>query len=161
MRQLKGKVKETPMQRKERKKEFRENKENIMKVAIPALIISVLVVFFIVYSAASRPKSYWIRNSNQLGNIITISLSGTNFYKGTIRMKNEMIDPVKLHFLHEKLLLYKLLFKCNWAELSSLLVPWDRHLVRYLNLHNFVRFINYGCYENQIRHLYLFLRCCE
>jgi len=33
MRQLKGKVKETPAQKKERKKEFRENKENVMKIA--------------------------------------------------------------------------------------------------------------------------------
>lgn len=58
MRQLKGKVKETPNQRKERKKEFRENKENVMKIAVPALIITALVVFFIVYVATSRPKAF-------------------------------------------------------------------------------------------------------
>jgi len=58
MRQLKGKVKETPNQRKERKKEFRENKENVMKVAIPALIITAVVIFFVVYLATSRPKTF-------------------------------------------------------------------------------------------------------
>jgi len=58
MRQLKGKVKETPAQKKERKKEFRENKENITRIAIPALIIAAVIVFLIVYTAASRPKAY-------------------------------------------------------------------------------------------------------
>jgi len=58
MRQLKGKVKETPAQKKERKKEFRENKENIMKVAVPALIIAALIVFLVVYMATGRPKAY-------------------------------------------------------------------------------------------------------
>ncbi|ODM93226.1 Single-pass membrane and coiled-coil domain-containing protein 4 [Orchesella cincta] len=58
MRQLKGKVKETPAQKKERKKEFRENKENIMKIAVPALVIAAIVVFLIVYMAAGRPKTY-------------------------------------------------------------------------------------------------------
>jgi hypothetical protein len=58
MRQLKGKVKETPAQKKERKKEFRENKENVMKIAVPALIVAGLIVFLIVYLATSRPKAY-------------------------------------------------------------------------------------------------------
>jgi len=56
MRQLKGKAKETASQRKERKKEFRENKANVLKIAIPALIVSAVVVFLIVYVATSRPK---------------------------------------------------------------------------------------------------------
>jgi len=59
MRQLKGKVKESPAQKRERKKEFRENKENIMKIAVPAIIIAAVVVFCIVFAATSRPKSYW------------------------------------------------------------------------------------------------------
>jgi len=58
MRQLKGKVKETAAQKKERKKEFRENKDNIMKIAIPAIIITALVIFIIVYMSASRPKAF-------------------------------------------------------------------------------------------------------
>lgn len=59
MRQLKGKVKETPAQKRERKKEFRENKENLMKIAVPAVIIAALVVILIVYVASSRSKPYW------------------------------------------------------------------------------------------------------
>lgn len=58
MRQLKGKVKETAAQKKERKKEFRENKDNIMKIAVPALIVTALIVFVIVYLATSRPKAF-------------------------------------------------------------------------------------------------------
>jgi len=58
MRQLKGKAKETPAQKKERKKDFRENKQNVMKVAVPALIVTALIVFVIVYMAASRPKAF-------------------------------------------------------------------------------------------------------
>jgi len=57
MRQLKGKVKETPQQKKERKKEFRD-REGVMKIAIPILVISALVIFLIVYVATNRPK-YW------------------------------------------------------------------------------------------------------
>lgn len=59
MRQLKGKVKETPSQKRERKKEFRENKDNVMKIAVPAVIIAAVVVILIVYLATSRPKAYW------------------------------------------------------------------------------------------------------
>jgi len=58
MRQLKGKVKETASQRKERRKEFRENKENVMKIAIPAIVATSIIVFVIVYMATSTPKSY-------------------------------------------------------------------------------------------------------
>jgi len=58
MRQLKGKTKETPAQKKERKKDFLKNKENVMKVALPALAVLALVVIVIVYIATSRPKSF-------------------------------------------------------------------------------------------------------
>jgi len=58
MRQLKGKTKETPAQKKERKKEFLQNQENVMKVAVPALAVAALIVIIIVYVAVSRPKAY-------------------------------------------------------------------------------------------------------
>jgi len=58
MRTLKGKVKESATQRKERKKEFRENKENVMRVAVPALIITAIIVFLVVYLGTSRPKAF-------------------------------------------------------------------------------------------------------
>jgi len=58
MRQLKGRVKETPAQKKERKKDFRENRENVMKIAVPALVVLGLIVFVVVYLGTSRPTSF-------------------------------------------------------------------------------------------------------
>jgi len=51
MRQLKGKTKESAKEKRERKKEFLDNKENMLKVALPAfagiwLVIAVLIYLF-------------------------------------------------------------------------------------------------------------------
>ncbi|MPC13835.1 Single-pass membrane and coiled-coil domain-containing protein 4 [Portunus trituberculatus] len=55
MRQLKGKVKETAKERKERKKDFLANKEKAFTVALPVLggifILIALLVYF-----KTRPK---------------------------------------------------------------------------------------------------------
>jgi len=55
MRQLKGKAKENARERKERKKEFMENKEKIFTVALPTLGVLFLFVILYVY-LNSRPK---------------------------------------------------------------------------------------------------------
>jgi len=55
MRQLKGKEKENAKQRKERKKEFMENKEKVWTVALPTLGVIFLFVILYVY-LNSRPK---------------------------------------------------------------------------------------------------------
>lgn len=56
MRQLKGKVKESAREKKERKKEFMENKEKVWTVALPALgVVFLLVVVFIYIN--TRPKN--------------------------------------------------------------------------------------------------------
>ena len=55
MRQLKGKVKESAREKKERKKEFMENKERAFSVALPVLGVLFLSVVVFVY-LNSRPK---------------------------------------------------------------------------------------------------------
>jgi len=56
MRQLKGKTKESAKERKERKKEFAENHEKVMTVALPALgVVFLLVIVFIYLN--TRPKA--------------------------------------------------------------------------------------------------------
>jgi len=57
MRQLKGKVKETAAQKKERKKEFRENRAN-WKIAVAVLGGIGLIVFSIVYMTTSRQRAF-------------------------------------------------------------------------------------------------------
>ncbi len=56
MRQLKGKPKENAREKKERKKEFMENKEKAFTVALPALGVLVLIVVILVY-VNTRPKN--------------------------------------------------------------------------------------------------------
>jgi len=56
MRQLKGKVKENAKEKKERKKEFAENKEKAFTVALPILGACFLIILMLVYSA-TRPKA--------------------------------------------------------------------------------------------------------
>ncbi|KAF6204413.1 hypothetical protein GE061_002754 [Apolygus lucorum] len=56
MRQLKGKVKETNKQKKERKKEFVENKKKIFTIALPALGAFFLLIAVYVYFK-TRPKT--------------------------------------------------------------------------------------------------------
>ena len=56
MRQLKGKVKESAREKKERKKEFMENKEKLFTVALPALGAVFLLVVVFVYMS-TRPQS--------------------------------------------------------------------------------------------------------
>jgi len=55
MRQLKGKAKESAKERKERKKEFMENKDKVWTVALPTLGVLFLFVILYVY-LNSRPK---------------------------------------------------------------------------------------------------------
>lgn len=55
MRQLKGKVKETAKEKKERKKEFMENKEKAFTVALPVFVGLFIVIALLVYFK-TRPK---------------------------------------------------------------------------------------------------------
>ena len=55
MRQLKGKVKESAREKKERKKEFMDNKERAFSVALPVLGVLFLSIVVFVY-LNSRPK---------------------------------------------------------------------------------------------------------
>lgn len=55
MRQLKGKVKESPREKKERKKEFRENKEKALTVALPVFVGLFALIALLVYFK-TRPK---------------------------------------------------------------------------------------------------------
>lgn len=55
MRQLKGKVKENSKEKRERKKEFLENKNKVFTIVLPVLLIlSVLIVIYVYYK--TRPK---------------------------------------------------------------------------------------------------------
>ena len=56
MRQLKGKAKENARERKERKKDFRENKDKLFTVALPTLGVLFLLVVVLIYMS-TRPKS--------------------------------------------------------------------------------------------------------
>jgi len=56
MRQLKGKPKETPKQKKERKKDFLENKKKIFTVALPTFCVAFILIAIYIY-ANTRPKS--------------------------------------------------------------------------------------------------------
>ena len=56
MRQLKGKPKENAKEKKERKKEFMENREKVWTVALPAFGVVFMLVIVFIYMA-SRPKS--------------------------------------------------------------------------------------------------------
>jgi len=55
MRQLKGKVKENAKEKKERKKEFAENREKAFSVALPILGGLFALIVVLVY-VATRPK---------------------------------------------------------------------------------------------------------
>lgn len=55
MRQLKGKVKETSKQKKERKKEFVENKRKVFTIALPSIAAVFLLIAVYVYFK-TRPK---------------------------------------------------------------------------------------------------------
>lgn len=56
MRQLKGKTKETNKQKKERKKEFLENKQRVFSLVLPTLAaIFVLIVAYVYIK--TRPKA--------------------------------------------------------------------------------------------------------
>lgn len=55
MRQLKGKVKETNKQKKERKKDFVENKERVFTVVLPVMAgMFLLLVAYVYYK--TRPR---------------------------------------------------------------------------------------------------------
>lgn len=56
MRQLKGKTKETNKQKKERRKEFMENKERAFTVVLPTIVAVFLLIAAYVY-IKTRPKS--------------------------------------------------------------------------------------------------------
>ena len=56
MRQLKGKTKENAREKKERKKEFMENKDKVFNVALPVLGALFMLVAVFVY-LSTRPKS--------------------------------------------------------------------------------------------------------
>ena len=56
MRQLKGKVKENAKEKKERKKEFMENKDKLFTVVLPTLGVMFALLAAFVYMS-SRPKS--------------------------------------------------------------------------------------------------------
>jgi len=55
MRQLKGKVKENAKEKKERKKEFAENRDKAFTIALPFLGALFVFVVVLVY-VATRPK---------------------------------------------------------------------------------------------------------
>ena len=55
MRQLKGKVKENAKEKRERKKEFMENKEKAFSIALPLLGLAFVLIAVLVY-VATRPK---------------------------------------------------------------------------------------------------------
>ncbi|KAJ1523582.1 hypothetical protein ONE63_001427 [Megalurothrips usitatus] len=56
MRQLKGKVKESNKQKKERRKEFLENKQRVFTIVLPTLGVLFVLMVLYVYFKASRPK---------------------------------------------------------------------------------------------------------
>lgn len=56
MRQLKGKVKETAREKKQRKKEFAETHKQVYTVAIPTIIAVFLFIIAYVY-VKTRPKT--------------------------------------------------------------------------------------------------------
>lgn len=56
MRQLKGKVKETAREKKQRKKEFAETQKKVYTVALPTLIAIFLFIAAYVY-VKTRPKN--------------------------------------------------------------------------------------------------------
>lgn len=56
MRQLKGKVKESAREKRERKKEFMENKEKLFTIALPTFGVVFLLVGVFIY-LSTRPKS--------------------------------------------------------------------------------------------------------
>ncbi|KAK7873438.1 hypothetical protein R5R35_000221 [Gryllus longicercus] len=56
MRQLKGKVKENNKQKRERKKEFLENKKRVFTVVLPTLAAVFLLIAVYVYFK-TRPKN--------------------------------------------------------------------------------------------------------
>jgi len=56
MRQLKGKVKENAKEKKERKKEFSENRDKAFTIALPILGACFVLILMLVYSA-TRPKA--------------------------------------------------------------------------------------------------------
>ncbi|RZF38321.1 single-pass membrane and coiled-coil domain-containing protein 4 homolog [Nilaparvata lugens] len=55
MRQMKGKTKETNKQKKERKREFLENKKNVFKIVLPTAAAIFLLIVVYVY-VKTRPK---------------------------------------------------------------------------------------------------------
>lgn len=55
MRQLKGKTKETNKQKKERKKEFLENKQRVFTVVLPTIAAVFVIIAAYVY-VKTRPK---------------------------------------------------------------------------------------------------------
>jgi len=56
MRQLKGKPKENAKEKKERKKEFSENKDKAFTVALPIMGAIFVLILVLVYTA-TRPKA--------------------------------------------------------------------------------------------------------
>lgn len=56
MRKLKGKTKETNKQKKERKKEFLENKQRIFTLVLPTMIAIFIMIAVYVYMK-TRPKA--------------------------------------------------------------------------------------------------------
>jgi len=56
MRQLKGKTKETNKQKKERKKEFLENKQKVFTVVLPTIAGIFILIALYVYFKATKPK---------------------------------------------------------------------------------------------------------
>lgn len=57
MRQLKGKTKETNKQKKERKKEFMENKQKVFTLVLPSIAAIALLIAIYVYVKATKPKA--------------------------------------------------------------------------------------------------------
>lgn len=55
MRQLKGKTKETNKQKKERKKEFLENKQRVFTIVLPTIAAIFVIIAAYVYTK-TRPK---------------------------------------------------------------------------------------------------------
>lgn len=59
MRQLKGKVKETAKEKKQRKKEFAETQKQVKTIALPTLIAVFLFIAVYVY-LKTRPRTDYI-----------------------------------------------------------------------------------------------------
>lgn len=58
MRQLKGKVKESKKEKRERKKDFAENKTRFLTVALPIIIVLFGLLIFFIYANTQQKRKF-------------------------------------------------------------------------------------------------------